>query len=102
MEHSPYCDKKSTGFLLGMFSLMDVIMDRPLGDLLQEVDLPQEVKEILLGTSKSPLRDYLQFAISYERWKPAELPELNVEADVLVEVYMQCIKDTDWAFRSGQ
>lgn len=102
MEHSPYCDKKSTGFLLGMFSLMDVIMDRPLGDLLQEVDLPQEVKEILLGTSKSPLRDYLQFAISYERWKPAELPELNVEADVLVDVYMQCIKDTDWAFRSGQ
>lgn len=99
MEHSPLCKQKTSGFLVGMFSLMDLIMNRPMKDLLNEVDFPREVEKVLLNEGDSPLKCYLEFAVSYER-KFAELPGLNVEAGMVFEVYMQCIKDTDWAFRS--
>lgn len=102
MEHSPHCQQKTCGFLLGMFSLMDLIIGRPMKDLLHEVELPREVKKVLLNEGESPLKNYLEFAVSYERRKSVEAFQLDVEADTVVELYMQCIKDTDWAFRSGK
>lgn len=101
LEHSAYASKKTAGFLLGMFSLMDVIMNRPMAELLEEVALPTEVKEILLGTKKSPLEAYLAFAIAQEQGAEGEIPPLNMDANDLVDLYMQSIKDTDRAFRSG-
>lgn len=99
MERSSYSQRKTSGFLAGMFSLMDLILGRPMKELLDEVELPQEVKKVLLGESGGPLKEYLEFAVSYERCKPGPLPALNVDADAVMEIYMQCIKDTDWAFR---
>lgn len=101
MEHSPHCEQKTCGFLVGMFSLMDLIIGRPMKDLLYEVELPREVKKVLLDEGESPLKNYLEFAVSYEQRKSVETFQLNVDADT-VEMYMQCIKDTDWAFRSGK
>lgn len=102
MEHSPLCQQKTYGFLVGMFSLMDLIMGRPMKDLLNEVELPREVKKVLLNEGNSPLKGYLEYAVSYERRTPVKPPRLNVETGTVVKMYMQCIKDTDWAFRSGK
>lgn len=102
MEHSPHSQQKTFGFLVGMFSLMDLIIGRPMKDLLNEVELPREVKMVLLNEGNSPLKGYLEYAASYERRKSVEPPQLDVEAGTVVKVYMQCIKDTDWAFRSGK
>jgi EAL and modified HD-GYP domain-containing signal transduction protein len=102
MEHSPHRQQKTFGFLVGMFSLMDLIMGRPMKDLLNEIELPREVKIVLLNEGGSPLKDYLEFAVSYERQKPVEPSHLDVEEGTAVKAYMQCIKDTDLAFRSGK
>lgn len=100
MERSPHSQRKTSGFLAGMFSLMDLILGRPMRDILEEVELPGEVKRVLLGEGGGPLKAYLEFAVSYERRRPAELPPLNGDDDAVMEIYMQCIRDTDWAFRS--
>jgi len=44
-------------FLMGMFSLLDALMDRPLEEMLREVDLRPNVAEALLGTA--PKQDVL-------------------------------------------
>lgn len=36
-------------FLMGMFSLMDAFLDRPLAEVLEELPLSQEIKQALLG-----------------------------------------------------
>ena len=51
-------------FLLGMFSLLDAILDRPLEALLQELPIPPAVKAALLGAS-SPLRDVYDCVLAY-------------------------------------
>ena len=99
MEHSGFRKQKTFGFLVGMFSLMDLIMNRPMKDLLDEVNFPREVERVLLNEGDSTLKGFLDFAVSYEQ-RFAEPPKLNVETGMVFEVYMQCMKDTDWAFRS--
>lgn len=102
LEESPLRAGKTLGFLVGMFSLMDRIMNRPMEELLAEVALPREVTDTLLGQGESRLWEYLAFVTSYERWEPAKLPQLNIGEEALSELYMQCIRDTDYAFRCDQ
>ncbi len=59
LEHS-----REELFLLGMFSLLDAILDRPLDVLLQELPIPSAVKTALLGEA-SPLRDVLDCVLTY-------------------------------------
>jgi len=51
-------------FLLGMFSLLDAILDRPFDVLLQELPIPPAVKAALLG-GDSPLRNVLDCVLTY-------------------------------------
>lgn len=102
MQLSPYCEKKTSGFLAGMFSLMDLILGRPMEELLKEVHLPAEVKRVLLDGAGGPLKDCLDYALSYERGKTMQPPPLSVDSYEVMDIYMQCIKDTDWAFRSDK
>ncbi len=100
IEHSSHSKKKTSGFLTGMFSLMDLILGRPMADLLGEVHLPAETKKVLLGEDAGPLKTYLEYAVSYEQRTPMEPPALDGDAYEVMDIYMQCIRDTDWAFRS--
>lgn len=100
LELSPHDEKKTSGFLAGMFSLMDLILGQPMAELLEEVQLPAETKQVLLGETGGALKDYLDYAVSYEHGLPMEPPLLSVDSYEVMDIYMQCIKDTDWAFRS--
>jgi c-di-GMP-related signal transduction protein len=52
-------------FLMGMFSLLDALMDRPLDELLREVDLGSGIPNALLG--KAPEQDALAKIIQLTR-----------------------------------
>jgi len=55
-------------FLVGLFSLMDAVMQRPLSELLGEVSLSKELVEALLpGTEENRMRQALDLAVAYER-----------------------------------
>ena len=55
-----------TGFLLGMFSLLDVLLSQPMEEVLKEVALSSELNAALLGEDNI-LRHVLDLVIAYEQ-----------------------------------
>ena len=55
-----------TGFLLGMFSLLDVLLNLPMEEVLKEVNLSDELTDALLGKDND-LRRLLDLVIAYEK-----------------------------------
>ena len=55
-----------TGFLLGMFSLLDVLLTLPMEEVLKEVNLSDELTDALLGKDND-LRRLLDLVIAYEK-----------------------------------
>jgi EAL and modified HD-GYP domain-containing signal transduction protein len=62
-------------FLMGMFSLIDAFLGRPLPDVLEEIALPRDVKAALLG-EPGALRQLYECALAYERGDWEALSEL--------------------------
>ena len=55
-----------TGFLLGMFSLLDVLLSLPMDDVLKEVSLSDELSDALRGKDND-LRRLLDLVVAYEK-----------------------------------
>ena len=55
-----------TGFLLGMFSLIDVLLNQPMSEVLKEITLSDELNAALIGEDNE-LRRLLDLVISYEK-----------------------------------
>ena len=55
-----------TGFLLGIFSLLDVLLSLPMEDVLKEVALADDLNAALLGEDND-LRHILDLVVAYER-----------------------------------
>jgi c-di-GMP-related signal transduction protein len=53
-------------FLLGLLSLIDAFLDRPMAELLQEIPVADEIKKALLG-AESSLGKVYRFVLAYER-----------------------------------
>lgn len=81
-------------FLMGLFSLLDVLLDRPLADILKEVPLSAEIKRTLLGEETSYVCVY-DCMLAYERGRwdaaAAQAATLEVEEAVLPAVYLASI-----------
>jgi EAL and modified HD-GYP domain-containing signal transduction protein len=56
-----------TIFLAGLFSLIDVILDRPLKEVLEEIQISKELKECLLNYKNNSIRNVLDIVLSYEK-----------------------------------
>ncbi len=52
-------------FLLGMFSLLDAILDQPMPSIVDEIPLSEEIRQTLLG-KQTHMRQALDLAISYQ------------------------------------
>ncbi len=79
-----------TGFLLGMFSLLDVLLSLPMEDVLKEVALADDINAALLGEDND-LRRLLDLVIAYEKgdWDAVITcsDRLNLPADQLKPIY---------------
>jgi EAL and modified HD-GYP domain-containing signal transduction protein len=64
-------DFTRTCFTVGMFSLLDVLLDQPMDDILEELNLSEEITDTLLGMPTGHLAHVLLLAKAYERgaWK---------------------------------
>jgi c-di-GMP-related signal transduction protein len=84
-------------FLLGMFSLMDTILETPMADLLANVPVDQETKSVLLGGA-SRLRPLYQLMLAREsgEWQDtSELArQLHLTESDIAEAYWQAMQ---WA-----
>lgn len=61
-------------FILGLFSLLDQLMDQTMADLLMQAKLPKAVHDALLGQT-GPYRNALRLAIAAEGQSPQELEQ---------------------------
>ena len=89
-------------FLMGMFSLLDAILDRPLPELLLEIPIAKDVKEALLGND-GPLGDIYQSILNHERgdWDGLcrRLNRLGVDEAIVSRAYVSAV---EWGYRCFQ
>lgn len=87
-------------FLMGMFSLIDGIMDRPIEEVLEKIPIESDIKAALLG-EEGPLRNVYQLIVAYEKgeWEaiPALHEKLHLGEEGIAEFYLQAV---DWANQS--
>lgn len=57
--------RSSDLFLMGMFSLIDAFLDRPLADILAELPISEDIKHALLG-GENRFREVYELILSYE------------------------------------
>jgi c-di-GMP-related signal transduction protein len=84
-------------FFTGIFSLIDIILNRDINDILAGLPLSEKVKHALLG-SKNELRLLLDYIINFEKaewFKMDSQPEINsIGPERFMELYVDSVK---WA-----
>lgn len=87
--------KQNNLFLLGLFSLLDVMLDSPLDYLLEELPIDDLIKQALTKQS-GPLRPYLDAVITHERREAREcvqaLEKIGVAIKDVNELYVQSLE----------
>ncbi|MBN1636174.1 MAG: HDOD domain-containing protein [Deltaproteobacteria bacterium] len=85
-------------FTLGLFSLIDAILDNHMGKILKTLPLNDRIKHALLDQD-GDLRDYIQLAISYERGSWIDViksaSSLNINPDKIAEIYIEALSWAD-------
>jgi c-di-GMP-related signal transduction protein len=101
----PYCGlgrNTEDLFLLGLLSLIDAFLDRPLREILNEIPIVDEIKKTLLG-AKSPLTDIFQFVLAYEKgeWEKLAKQRLHLGIDGVVpsRLYLEAV---NWGHKCFQ
>jgi EAL and modified HD-GYP domain-containing signal transduction protein len=83
----------ASAFTVGMFSVLDAMMDAPLPELVAELPLSESISEALLH-HQGEFGNLLQSAVAYDRgdWEHIVCPELQ-ETDI-AGIYVQAV---EWA-----
>ncbi|HZK53413.1 MAG TPA: HDOD domain-containing protein [Desulfosporosinus sp.] len=81
-------------FLMGMFSLIDAFLDRPLVDVLAELPLTNEIKKALLGEDNT-IRGFLDIIIAYEKgdWVDFSIHanKMNINESEVPNLYLKAL-----------
>ena len=89
-------------FLLGLLSLIDAFLDRPLEEILKEIPIDDEIKKALLGADSS-LGNIYQFVLAYEKGEWEKLAkqrlQLGIDEAVPPPLYLAAI---DWGNKCFQ
>jgi len=90
--------RSSDLFLMGLFSVIDAIIDKPMESILKELPLSEDIKGALLEEQGSVFFHVYKLVLSYEQadWKGAAAyaRELAIEEGELPEFFMSSVK---WA-----
>ncbi|SDZ77211.1 EAL and modified HD-GYP domain-containing signal transduction protein [Desulfuromusa kysingii] len=90
-------DRQSDLFLMGLFSLLDVIMSRPMAEILHEITVEEDIQEALAG-APGKLGSILELVIATEKGEWEQISrltlELGVQEDFLSNAYLDAVK---WA-----
>ena len=94
--------RESEAFIIGLFSMLDVLVNRPMESILSELPLTDESKEaILLGTNK--LGAPLSLIMAYEKgdWQTTEdyCRNFGIRLSTVSEAYLEAM---DWAHNTLQ
>ncbi len=103
-EVPAYAKRSDDAFILGMFSLLDVIMEAPMPSVLEDLPLNEDVRDALLGTDNK-MRRLLRFVQAYEAgtWDRQNSAEYGVELapDKICSIYLDCVVYSDNMFEEA-
>ena len=90
--------KAGTLFIAGLFSLLDIILERPMDEAVKEIAADEDIRAALVD-QKGPLADVLSLIYSYERadWHEASIN--MVRNDVDIEAISQAYLDALFWYR---
>jgi len=84
-------EDSETYFLIGLFSGLDTILNKPLPQALSPLPLPSKVTSAIL--QKTGLAgEALQYAIDYERWEINQPTFCNIKPQRIAAIYLECIQ----------
>jgi EAL and modified HD-GYP domain-containing signal transduction protein len=83
-QHTASC------FLVGLFSVLDALMDRPMPEVLRALPLAEEVQRALLEQTGS-LGAILHSVLAYERGNWEEATHLGLDQNSLVDAYLHAL-----------
>lgn len=82
-------------FLLGMFSLLDAFLDRPMSQILEDLPLEHDIKAALSGTSNL-FKDVLDLVVMFEKanWETftQSAAKLGLGGAQLARLYMESVE----------
>jgi c-di-GMP phosphodiesterase len=88
-------DAAGEGFVLGVCSLLDAIVGRPMEEVLADLPLSDDTRHALCG-APSPFRDLLDCVVAYERgaWGQCEAlaRRANVNAAILPGAFVEALR----------
>jgi EAL and modified HD-GYP domain-containing signal transduction protein len=88
-------DAGAEAFLMGMCSLLDAILDRPMPAIVAELPLEDRTKRALCGEA-NPMRDVLDCVLAYERgaWEECDAlaRKAKVNPAILPVAYVEALK----------
>jgi EAL and modified HD-GYP domain-containing signal transduction protein len=97
--------RSSEFFLLGMYSLLDALMDKPMSEVVNEVHLADDLRDVLLGRAVSTkgLRESLTIVCAYEEgdWEAiaANAASLSISQVEVSESYLEAAEWADEIFQ---
>ncbi|MGE7943302.1 EAL and HDOD domain-containing protein [Lysinibacillus xylanilyticus] len=87
-------------FLVGMFSLIDTLLQRPMNVILQQLPFSEAISETILG-NPTEMTPYLEFSIALDKldWSSLEVlaPQLNFDLTNIDLLYQEAM---EWAEKS--
>ena len=98
--------RKSELFLMGMFSLLDAMVDQPLQQALKDIRLAPDIRDALIAPNPEdgPIRTIYRLALAYERGAWQEVLEhaghLRLETDEIGTAYVNAVSWCDQVFGS--
>ena len=85
--------KHEATFVVGLFSTLDALLDRPMEEVLNDLPLTEEVNQAILE-KQGPLGQILQYAMAYEQGDWEQLPDLGLDNTTIKNAYLEAIQWT--------
>lgn len=104
IKKSSKSNESESAFLMGMFSLLDKILDEDKEKLLEHLVISEAVRDALWGKAENIYSQLLDFIIDYENQRnriSLQSLGINVSEDELLRIYANCVAGVDATFSNG-
>lgn len=94
-------DRAPELFMMGMFSMIDVLMEKTMEDVMMELPIAEGIKDALAG-KEGVYKDVFDLVLAYERGDWGLIGEiaarLNINERILPDLYIEAVNWTDQVY----
>lgn len=87
-------------FTVGLFSVLDALMDAPMEDVIEKLTVTDDVREALVS-QEGAMGEALLLAVALERGDTSSLDQSSVPGTILADMYLQATRWADGVFEES-